>query len=121
MIRLNADKSKMISVDIQMDRPERVEKITEDEAIVMCGQLNDGDNGDEGLNYISKLSVKNDGGKVQYLDNKIIVRDADELTLIFSSATNYKNANYVAFVDSLMDNAKLHSYNYLKKNHIKTY
>ena len=121
VIRLNADKSKMISVDIQMDRPERVEKITEDEAIVMCGQLNDGDNGDEGLNYISKLSVKNDGGKVQYLDNKIIVRDADELTLIFSSATNYKNANYVAFVDSLMDNAKLHSYNYLKKNHIKTY
>lgn len=121
VVRLKADKSKMISVDIQIDRPERVEKVTEENAIVMFGQLNDGDNGNEGIKYHSKLSVNNDGGDVQYVDNKIIVRNADELTLIFSSATNYKNDNYVAFVDSLMDNAKSHSYKYLKKNHIKTY
>lgn len=121
VVRLKADKSKMISVDIQIDRPERVEKVTEENAIVMFGQLNDGDNGNEGIKYHSKLSVNNDGGDVQYVDNKIIVRNADELTLIFSSATNYKNDNYVAFVDSLMDNAKSHSYKYLKKNHVKTY
>ncbi|MBQ8760651.1 MAG: glycoside hydrolase family 95 protein [Bacteroidales bacterium] len=121
VVRLKADKSKMISVDIQIDRPERVEKVTEENAIVMFGQLNDGDNGNEGIKYHSKLSVNNDGGDVQYVDNKIIVRNADELTLIFSSATNYKNDNYVASVDSLMDNAKSHSYKYLKKNHIKTY
>lgn len=121
VVRLKADKPKMISVDIQIDRPERVENITEDDAIVMFGQLNDGDNGNEGLKYHSKLSVNNDGGDVQYIDNKIVVRNADELTLIFSSATNYKNDNYVAFVDSLMNNAKSHSYKYLKKNHVKTY
>ncbi len=121
VVRLNADKSKMISVDIQIDRSERVEKITENEAIVMFGQLNDGDNGNEGMRYRSKLSVNNDGGEVQYIDNKIVVRNADKLTLIFSSATNYKNDNYVAFVDSLMDDAKSHSYKYLKKNHVKSY
>ena len=121
VVRLNADKSKMISVDIQIDRPERVEKITENEAIVMFGQLNDGDNGNEGMRYRSKLSVNNDGGEVQYIDNKIVVRNADKLTLIFSSATNYKKDNYVAFVDSLMNNAKSHSYKYLKKNHVKSY
>ena len=121
VVRLKADKPKMISVDIQIDRPERMEKITEDDAIVMFGQLNDGDNGNEGLKYHSKLSVNNDDGDVQYIDNKIVVRNADELTLIFSSATNYKNDNYVAFVDSLMDDAKSHSYKYLKKNHVKSY
>ena len=121
VIRLDADKSKMISVDIKLDRPECVEKSTEDNAIVMYGQLKDGSNGDEGMKYLSKLTVNNDGGEVKYLDDKIIVRDADELTLIFSSATNYKNEDYVAFVDSLINDAKSHSYNYLKKNHIKTY
>lgn len=121
VVRLKADKPKMISVDIQIDRPERMEKITEDDAVVMFGQLNDGDNGNKGLKYHSKLSVNNDDGDVQYIDNKIVVRNADELTLIFSSATNYKNDNYVAFVDSLMDDAKSHSYKYLKKNHVKSY
>lgn len=121
VVNLKADKSKMISVDIKIDRPECVEKMTEDEAIVMFGQLKDGSDGDEGMKYISKLTVDNDGGDVQYLDNKIVVRDADKLTLIFSSATNYKNENYVAFVDKLMNEAKSHSYKYLRKNHIETY
>ena len=121
VIRLDADKSKMISVDIKLERPERVEYNTEDNAIVMFGQLKDGSDGDQGLKYLSKLTVENDGGKVLYEDNKIVVRDADKLTLIFSSATNYKNDNYVAFVDSLMDDAKSHSFKHLKKNHIKSY
>ncbi len=121
VVRLNADKSEMISVDIQLDRPERVEKMTDDDAIVMFGQLKDGSNGDEGMKYFSKLTVKNNGGEVQYLDNKIVVRNADELILIFSSATDYKNENYISLVDSLMYEAKSRSYKSLRKNHIKTY
>ncbi len=121
VVRLTADKNKMISVNIKMDRPECVEKTTENEAIVMFGQLKDGSGGNEGMKYISKLSVQNDGGDVQYVDNEIVVRNANDLTLIFSSATNYKNENYVYFVDEMMDEAKSHSFNYLKKNHINSY
>ena len=121
VIRLDADKSKMISVDIQLNRDECVEYVTEDEAIVMYGQLKDGSNGDEGLKYLSKVTVNNVGGKVEYKGNKIIVRNADRLTLIFSSATNYKNENYVTFVDSLMNEAKSRNYIPLRKKHIKSY
>ena len=121
VIHLDADKSNMISVDINLNRQERVDYLTEDNSIVMFGQLNDGNNGDEGMKYHSKLTVNNNGGEVQYLDNKIIVRNADELTLIFSSATNYKNNNYVTLVDDLMNDAKSRSYKSLRKNHIKTY
>ena len=121
VIHIDADKSEMISVDINLNRQERVDYITEDESIVMFGQLNDGNNGNEGMKYHSKLTVKNDGGEVQYKDNKIIVRNADELILIFSSATNYKNENYIAFADSLMNEAKSRSYKSLRKNHIDTY
>ena len=121
VIRLNADKSGMISVDINLNRQERVEYLTEDNSIVMYGQLNDGNNGNEGMKYISKLTVNNLGGDVEYKDNKIIVRNADRLTLIFSSATNYKNEDYIAYVDDLMNDAKSRSYNSLRKNHIKTY
>ncbi|MBE6345755.1 MAG: glycoside hydrolase family 95 protein [Lentimicrobiaceae bacterium] len=121
VIRLDAEKSKMISVDIQLKRQECVEYQTENNAIVMYGQLKDGSNGNDGMKYISKLTIDNEGGSIDYNDNKIVVRDADNLTLIFSSATNYKNENYTAFVDSLLNDAKSHSFNYLKKNHIKSY
>ena len=121
VIRLDADKSKMISVDINLNRQECVEYLTEDNAIVMFGQLNDGSNGDEGMKYLSKLTVNNIGGDVEYKDNKIIVRNADRLTLIFSSATNYKNENYAALVDDLMNEAKSRNYVPLRKKHIKTY
>ena len=121
VIRLDADKSKMISVDIQLNREECAEYITEDEAIAMYGQLKDGSNGDEGMKYLSKVTVNNVGGVVEYKDNKIIVRNADRLTLIFSSATNYKNNDYTAFVDSLMNEAKSRNYIPLRKKHIKTY
>lgn len=121
VIRLDADKSKMISVDIQLNREECAEYITEDEAIAMYGQLKDGSNGDEGMKYLSKVTVNNVGGEVEYKDNKIIVRNADRLTLIFSSATNYKNNDYTAFVDSLMKEAKSRNYIPLRKKHIKTY
>ena len=121
VIHLDADKSKMISLDINLNRQERVNYVTNDESIVMFGQLNDGNNGNDGMKYHSQLTVKNNGGEVEYKDNQIVVRNADELTLIFSSATNYKNENYVAFVDSLMNEAKKRSYKSLRKNHIDTY
>ena len=121
VIRLDADKSKMISVDIQLNREECADYVTEDDAIVMFGQLKDGSDGDEGMKYHSKVTVNNFGGKVEYKDNKIIVRDADRLTLIFSSATNYKNSDYITIADSLMNCAKSRNYIPLRKKHIKTY
>ena len=121
VIHLDADKSEMISVDINLNRQERVSYLTEDNSIVMFGQLNDGNNGDEGMKYLSKVTVKNKGGEVKYVDNKVLVRNADELTVIFSSATDYKNENYIALVDSLMSDAKSRSYSSLRKNHIRTY
>lgn len=121
VIRLMADDVRKISVDIELDRAERVEKRTEEDAIVMFGQLNDGDNSDKGMKYLSKLSVINDRGSLEFIDNKIVVRNANDLMLIFSSSTDYKNKYYEAFVDSLMDEARAHSYNYLKRHHVKSY
>ena len=121
LIRLDADKSKMISVEIQLNREECVEYSTEDNSIVMFGQLKDGSDGDDGMKYLSKVTVNNVGGEVEYKDNKIIVRNADRLTIIFSSATNYKNNDYTALVDSLMNEAKSRNYVPLRKKHIKAY
>ena len=121
LIRLDADKSKMISVEIQLNREECVEYSTEDNSIVMYGQLKDGSDGDDGMKYLSKVTVNNVGGEVEYKDNKIIVRNVDRLTIIFSSATNYKNNDYTALVDSLMNEAKSRNYVPLRKKHIKAY
>lgn len=121
LIYLKSDKHKMISFDAQLDRPERVTYKTEKNAITMYGQLNDGNEGDKGIKYLSKLSVKNKGGYVQYVDNKIVVRNADEVVLIFSSSTNYNNEDYEKDVDNLLAKVKSKSFNILKKKHIKSY
>ncbi|WP_231464840.1 glycoside hydrolase N-terminal domain-containing protein [Pedobacter sp. Leaf132] len=51
------------------------------------------------LDYAAILSVKNSGGKVTAKENKLIVKDADAVTLILSLGTNYDPAapGYVGF------------------------
>lgn len=121
VIHIKSDKRKTLSFDVRFERPERVKYHTEDDAIVMSGQLNDGHDGDDGMRYLSKITVKNDGGLVKYVDNQIIVENANEATLIFSSATDYNDADYENTVQRLMENAKKESYNKLKKKHIQSY
>ena len=74
-----------------------------------------------GVKSKSLIDVKHDGGTVNYFDDKIIVRHATKVLLIFSSATNFNNNDYERFVKEKIHYAKKHSYNRLKKNHLKSY
>lgn len=124
IIHLTADKKNEINFTAKLNREKDsslLEFKTEDDAIVMCGQLNDGVNGGNGVKYLSKLSVKNKGGNIEYADNQIVVTNATDVMLIFSSATNFKNDDYVSLVNEKMENAKFSSYKKLYKEHLKSY
>lgn len=124
VIHLTADAKNKISFTANLGREKdssHIKFLTENNAIVMIGQLNDGVGGENGVKYLSKLSVKNKGGNVKYADNQIIVTNATEVMLIFSSATNFKDEDYVSFVDEKLENAKSFSFERLHKKHVKSY
>lgn len=124
IIYMTSDKAKKISFTAKLNREgdsSAVEFKTEKGAIVMCGQLNDGTGGENGVKYYTKIAVKKKGGDVEYVDNQIKVTNASEVMLIFSSATDFENDDYVAFVDKKMRNARFLSNDRLYKEHIKSY
>jgi len=124
IIHFTADKNNEINFSAKLSREKNsslLEFVTKDEAIVMRGQLNDGVGGDKGVKYVSKLTVRNKGGNVEYADNQINVTNATDVVLILSSATDFNNNNYVSFVDEKMENAKFPSYKKLYKEHLKSY
>lgn len=124
IVRIAADKNNVINLTARLNREKDtsvIEFVTEDAAIVMRGQLNDGLGGGKGVRYLSKLSANSKDGNVEYVDNQITVKNATEVMLIFSSATNFMNDDYVSFVDERLGNAKSFSFKRLHKEHVKSY
>lgn len=124
VIHLTADKKNEISFTARLGREKDTSKIefeTVDDAIVMRGQLNDGLGDGKGVRYFSKLSAKNRDGNVEYIDNQIIVKNATEVMLVFSSATNFNDDKYEAFVDEKLEQALCCSYRKLHKRHVKSH
>lgn len=124
VIRMTADRANEINFTVKIDREKDsslIKFMAEDGAIVMSGQLNDGTGGGNGVKYMSKLSAKNKDGNVEYAGNQITVKNATEVMLIFSSATNFKNDDYVSFVGERLENAKSFSFRRLHEEHVKSY
>ncbi|MBQ6083376.1 MAG: glycoside hydrolase family 95 protein [Bacteroidales bacterium] len=76
---------------------------------------------ENGVKLLSLVDVKHDGGTVNCFDNKVVVKNASKVLLIFSSATNFNNEDYERFVKDKLHYVKSHSYNKLRKNHLKSY
>lgn len=124
VIHLTADKANEVNFTAKISREKdssRIGFLTDDGAIVMSGQLNDGTGGGNGVKYLSKLSAKNKDGNVEYAGNQITVKNATEVMLIFSSATNFKNDDYVSFVGEKLENAMSFSFKRLHEEHVKSY
>ncbi len=108
VIRLTADKPGKISFKSSLTRPEKSQTITEDNQLVMFGKLDDGKGG-QGLEYITRLSAVNKNGSVRYSDEKMIVENADEVTLLLTASTNHilKYPNYEGRAYKKITNTKL--------------
>ncbi|RAV28041.1 glycoside hydrolase family 95 protein [Sinomicrobium soli] len=120
IIRLSADKGGMISLKIGMDREERFATYTRDSSLVMRGQLNNGTNG-KGMRYLVKLKPLLQGGSLYAENNELLIKNADQVILFISAATDYKTDDYEAGIDRELENARKKTYALQKKNHIASY
>jgi alpha-L-fucosidase 2 len=90
VLRLSADKSKQISFDAQLDRPERFGTTSDgDNGLLMTGQLDNGAGGG-GVRYVARVRVLNKGGKVSVHENILSVSNADEVVLLIAAGTDYQ-------------------------------
>lgn len=125
--RFTADKPGQISFTCTMTRPERFQTQAESGQLVMSGSLSDGKGGD-GLQYMTRLKAVNKNGQVRYQDDKLIVQDADEVTLFLSASTDYtlnyphyKGRDYAALTGRNIENAVQKSFHDLLKAHKEDY
>jgi alpha-L-fucosidase 2 len=91
VVRLSADKTGSISFDAHLSRPERFATVALGaKGLLMSGQLNNGVDG-KGVRYAARLRILNRSGRAFANGNALSVRDADEVVLLLSAATDIKS------------------------------
>jgi alpha-L-fucosidase 2 len=127
VIKLTASKPGSISFKSTLTRPERYQTMAEDDQLIMQGVLSDGRGGD-GLQYMARLSALNKNGTLRYADSKLIVENADEVTMFLTASTNYvldypgyMGREYKAITTTHLQKAKQQPYEELLKRHIDDY
>lgn len=124
VIRLTADRGGSISFTARLGRPERATvRATGPNELTLSGRLPDGKGG-ENVGFGAKLRVVNRAGKVEAVDDSLVVRGASEVLLIVTGATDIKTFagrkvdDAVAAATSDLAAALPKSYSVLRNSHV---
>jgi alpha-L-fucosidase 2 len=127
VMRLTANKKGALSFKSSLTRPERFETHSEKDHLLMTGTMDNGKGGN-GMQYAVRLKAVATGGNVSFTDSLMEVQNADEVVLILTASTNYKQEypNYLGAdpkVTSLdqLNKAASQSFATLLKNHVDDY
>ena len=96
VMHLTASVKGALSFRAALTRPERFATVTDHGSLMMYGTLENGKGGD-GMHYAARLRAVALGGRVVYSDSAITIRGADEVVLLFTASTNYKQ-DYPRFI-----------------------
>ncbi|MBI5094484.1 MAG: glycoside hydrolase family 95 protein [Candidatus Hydrogenedentes bacterium] len=101
------------------DEPEQPVKATvaDGAVLVMSGRASGG----QGEKYEARLLVKNRGGKISGADNTLTVDGADEVTLTFVAATDYRGADPAGLCAERLAAAQKKPVDKLRAAHIADY
>ena len=116
VIHLTASKKGTLNLKASLTRPERFSTANEKNDLLMYGTLKNGKGGD-GMQYAARLKAITSGGNVIYSDSLITIKGSDEVVLLLTAATNYKQ-EYPAFIG---DDPKIKTRDQLNKAAIKPF
>lgn len=121
VVRLTADQHKSIGFALHFYRDERVETYrVEDNEITIEGSLPDGQGG-KGLRFAAKIKVLANGGVLSQYDNQIILKGADQATVLFSASTDYYEHDPLRYVEQQIQSAEALAYRQLLDQHLTAY
>lgn len=119
LIKYTSTQNGSLNIDISLQRDDNYETYASGNILYMFGQLKAGV-GKEGMKYMGMVKVLNKNGSLSATDKTIKIKDADEVTLIVSMATNYNNTNHEKLAGDLLNKAG-NNFDKLKRKHITAY
>lgn len=119
LVKYTASKPGTLSLKISLQRDESFKTYASGNTLYIFGQLEAGEN-HSGMKYLGMVKVINKGGELSATDKEIDIKNANEVTLYVSLATNYNGTNHEKTASDLLNNAGV-NYEKLKKKHIAKY
>ncbi|ETZ19890.1 glycoside hydrolase N-terminal domain-containing protein [Pedobacter sp. V48] len=120
VIRVTADKPGKLNCKISIGRSEKSAVRTEGTELQMYGQLDNGTDG-KGMQYQARVVPKLKGGKVTADKNTLIVKNATELVIYISAATDFKGFAFKEKTKQLLSAALKTPYEIQKNKHVANY
>ncbi|MGY5354138.1 glycoside hydrolase family 95 protein [Wenyingzhuangia sp. IMCC45467] len=127
VVHFSSDKKGKISFKTSLTRPERFSTKQDGESLLMTGVMDDGKGGG-GMLYAARLKAVVDGGSVIYKNNNVIIKEANEVTLLLTAGTNYKQEyprfigeNPIEVTKRELKEIEGFSYEKLEKRHLSDY
>lgn len=127
VIHFTADKPKQLNFSLSLDSPQKTHLVkTENGALKLTGTGGDYENKTGKINFSTLVYPKLTGGDLISDNNMLTIKNADEVTLLVSIGTNFKNYQDLSrnpdemASDYLEESTKI-SYKDLKENHVEDY
>jgi alpha-L-fucosidase 2 len=119
VIDLKCNKSKNITFMGRMDREKYFDQIVAlgNDTIIMRGVTG----GKDGISFRVALKAVAQGGNIKTLGDKLIVEEADHVTLFLTATTDFKEENPEEWCIKTIKSASQKSYIELRNDHIKEY
>ncbi len=132
VVHVSAEKPGRINVNIRLKREKDATVTSKDNYLLMNGQIIDKDTQEEGaggenMKFAAKLTAQHKGGTLNAENGILTVRDADELTILLTAATDYnlnklnfdRSVNPAVICNRIISKAeKKSSYSKIKSAHI---
>ncbi|GGB20867.1 glycosyl hydrolase family 95 catalytic domain-containing protein [Puia dinghuensis] len=120
VIRISADKPGHISCSLSMNRPERSAVAVIGDVVQMEGELDNGTDG-RGMRYLAKARAVARGGFVEAKGLSVVVKNADQLLIYVSMATDYNDPHHRDRINHLLSAAVQTPYTDMRRQHIARY
>ncbi|NDV67962.1 glycoside hydrolase N-terminal domain-containing protein [Dysgonomonas sp. 25] len=120
IIRYTADKKEAISLLLSLQRDENYQIAIEDNCLTITGQMPSA-SPDGGVIYYGKIRVENQGGELALKGNKVEVRNADEVVIYVSLATDFGKSVPAQVIASDVLRKADKDYLHARKQHSEAY
>ena len=121
IFHMTANKKKSISTDLSLDLLREATVSTNNGEISFEGKVSFPKQGPGGVSFTGKISVLAPNANIEYLSDKLSIRNADKLTIIIDVRTDYKNEQYKQLCKQTVDQALNKNYQTLKKRHLNNF
>ncbi|NQT76725.1 MAG: glycoside hydrolase family 95 protein [Bacteroidetes bacterium] len=132
LIHITADKPGAINTTIALQRQKDADVTAEFNQLILTGQIIDDTNdaqgpGGEHMKFAAKLLAINNGGELITGTSTLQVSNADELSILFTAATDYsldklnfdRNINPLMICNEILSKAENKSFEQIKEAHVK--